>query len=126
MELSIFIAQVFALVYLAIGLGMLIDTKYYRKAFDSMIANSGVMYIGGVMALVIGFLIISSHNIWVKDWTVIITVLGWLAVVKGVMLLVFPKAMLNFSKGLMKKNLTIISVIVLILGGVLGYFGFIA
>jgi len=98
MELSIFIAKIFAFVYLAIGLGMLINTKYYKKAIDDMLDNSGVMYLGGVMALVIGYLMVTYHNFWVKDWTVIITVIGWLAFIKGVLLLVLPNAMIDFSK----------------------------
>ena len=30
------------------------------------------------------------HNVWVPDWRVIVTVLGWLLVLRGIMLLVFP------------------------------------
>jgi len=127
MDLSIFLAKIYGIVFIAVGLGMLINSKYYRKAIDGMLKNYGVMYLGGAMALIIGYVIITYHNFWVKDWTVIITIFGWIAFIKGIMLLVFPKAMISLSLSMIKKmNLTIWSIITLVLGLVLGYYGFIA
>ena len=127
MDLSIFIAKIYGIVFIAVGLGMLINPKYYLKAIDSMLKNYGVTYLGGTMALIVGYLIVTYHNIWVKDWTVIITIIGWIALIKGLSLLIFPKKSLEFSSSMVKKkNFTVWSVIALILGIVLAYFGFIA
>lgn len=126
MELSIFIAKIIAVVYLSVGVGMLLNGKYFKKMMNDMMGSPGQIYLGGLMALIAGFLIVTYHNIWVKDWTVIITVLGWMALVKGVTLLAFPKATLEMFKGMMKKwNFSIMGVFVIILGLILGYFGFI-
>jgi uncharacterized protein YjeT (DUF2065 family) len=125
MELSVLVAQIFGLVYVMFGLGMLINGSYYKKALDEMMNNSGFMVFGGMISLVIGFLLVRSHNVWVGDWTVLVTILGWLALVKGVLLLLAPNFLVDISKSILK-NTQVVGVGALILGLILGYFGFYA
>lgn len=127
MHLSIFLAKIYGIIFVAVGLGILINPKYYRKAMDSIVKDHGTMYLGGVAALIVGFLIVNSHNIWVKNWTVLITIFGWIGLIKGVALLVFPKKAAELSSKMMKKkNLMIWGTIALILGLIVSYFGFFA
>ncbi len=128
MDISIFVAQIAAIAYVAIGLGMLFDPSHYYKMYQEMLKNAGIAYIGGFMALVVGFLLVTYHNIWVSSWVVIITILGWLALIKGVLLFVAPKAFLNLTKSWFKTKtaFTWFGFFALVLGLVLGYFGFIA
>ncbi len=125
MELSIFIAQLYALAFLAIGLGILFNAKYYLKAYEGMMQESGLIYLGGVFALLIGFLIVTRHNVW-EGWPTIITVFGWIALAKGVMLIVFPGfAMPMFTSWFKNKGfLRIMGVFALLLGGFLAYVSF--
>ena len=127
MELSIFIAQLYAIAFLAIGLGMLFNAKYYQKAFDAMMKESGLIYLGGMLTLIIGFLMVTRHNVW-EGWPTIITVFGWIAVLKGVMLIVFPGfAMPMFASWFKNKGfLRIMGVCTLLIGGFLGYMSFLA
>ncbi|MDH5596637.1 MAG: hypothetical protein OEY44_00915 [Candidatus Peregrinibacteria bacterium] len=125
MDLSVFTAQVLAAVYLAIGLGMLLDKAHYKKLFDAALKDTGVMYLGGVMALVTGLALVNFHNEWVKSWEVLVTIMGWLALIKGVLLLALPGKFLGMTKSWVNsKNLGTYSVIVIALGLVFGYYGF--
>ncbi len=125
MELSIFLAQIFAVVYIVIGLGMLINPKHYKKLMDEFLKSAGMQYLGGVMALVAGFLIVMNHNIWEKSWVVLITIIGWLGLIKGVLLFIAPDKMGKTAKSMMKvKSFTVYAIIIIALGAVLGYFGF--
>jgi uncharacterized protein YjeT (DUF2065 family) len=128
MEVSIFIAKLIGLIYLVIGLGLIFNPKYYHKMFNDLLNDAPLTYISGMLALVIGLLFVIFHNIWLGSWVVVITVFGWLALVKGVLLLVFPKAMKKFSKGLFKTSnvLMLDGFIGLIFGLVFVYFGFFA
>ena len=65
MELSILIAKLIGLIYLVIGLGLVINPKYYHKMFDELLSDGALIYLSGIMALVAGFLLVSFHNIWV-------------------------------------------------------------
>ena len=126
METSIFIAKILGLVYLAVGLGMIFSPGYYREKFEEMVKNASFMYLGGLLALVVGFLVITYHNIWENSWVVLVTIIGWLALLKGLLLLIFPRTMINLCMPLVKKDSCLIAkgIIVLILGLIFGYFGF--
>jgi len=127
MELSIFIAKLFAVVYLMIGLGMLLSPAYYQKLMGDMLKNPFVFYFGGMLAAVIGFLLVTYHNIWESSWVVVVTIFGWLALLKGFMFLVFP-GHVAFWQGMFKKkgHMFIWALIVLAFGLFFGYYGFMA
>jgi hypothetical protein len=127
MELSILVAKVYAVVALLMGLGILANSKHYRKTFLEMLESKVAIFYGGIIALVVGILLISYHNVWEKSWIVIITVIGWGALVKGIALILFPdrfKFLKKFYKSSGYWNVQAVAIIVL--GLVLGYFGFIA
>lgn len=123
METSILVAKILGLCYVVLGLGILINGAYYKKVFNKFMDDSSFLFIGGVMSLVLGFLILNVHNVWVKDWTVLVTIIGWIALVKGIVLLVAPKFLVDFSRSILKHT-TVIGVGVLIMGGIFGYLGF--
>ncbi|MBC8377701.1 MAG: hypothetical protein H8E62_00860 [Planctomycetes bacterium] len=119
------IFQVFSIVYLSIGLGMLINSDFYKKLLTDLIESAAVMYLGGIMALAIGFLIVAFHNTWTCDLHVIITVIGWLALVKGISILAWPKMMIELSSAVMKGPfLKIMAVWVIFLGLLFSFLGF--
>jgi len=128
METSILLAKIFGLTYIVVGLGMLINKEYYHKLFKEYLKNESLVYFGGVAALVVGIVILSFHNYWVSSWEVIITVFGWMALIKGILLLLVPKALIDLFRPWFKNEttLTLFGLLALVIGVVLGYFGFIA
>lgn len=84
------VLQLIGLSYLLAGFGMLFDKKYFRELIREYLDSKILMYIGGYLALLVGFLLIAFYNAWVWDWSLIITLLGWLALAEGVVLVAFP------------------------------------
>jgi len=127
MELSMLIAKLYAVVAILLGLGILLNAKYYRKLFLEMLKNKGALFSSGVFSAVIGVLMITYHNIWVESWVVAITILGWAALVKGITLILFPETF-NFMKKYYKsaKYWNFQAVMLVIAGGILGYLGWFA
>lgn len=95
---------------------------------DDFCKSAASVFFSGLIALVVGLAIILTHNIWVANWTVLITILGWGALLKGIWLIVFPGTVFKLMQAYRKnKNISIIQlIIVLILGAVLTYLGFFA
>jgi len=120
------IYQILSLVYLVIGIGILLNPDFYKKLFEEFIKNTFALYLGGVMALVVGYLILAFHNTWTKDWSVIITIVGWIALIKGIVILVQPKMMIILSKAILKIEniLKIEAIVVIFLGLVFSFLGF--
>jgi len=126
METSTLIAQIAAVVYLGVALGAFISRDYFRRILDDFYGNAGLAFIGGFMALIVGFLIVHFHNHWVSDWTVLVTLLGWLALIKGVLIIVAPQSMHRLSKDFMTDaGIKIFPYITLLFGLVFAWFGFI-
>ena len=120
------IFQVFSLAYLAIGIGIFINKNFYKKLYEDCCQSSSVLYLGGMAALAIGYLLVAFHNTWTKDLSVIITVIGWIALTKGILIFACPKIIINITKAISSKDsiLKIQAVIVIIIGLLFAYLGF--
>jgi uncharacterized protein YjeT (DUF2065 family) len=120
------IFQLFSLVYLAVGVGMLISPGFYKKLFTDFCENAAVMYLGGVSALAIGYVILAHRGIrCTQDWSMILSLIGWIALIKGILILIQPKMMIALTKAMLKENLLKIeAVVIIILGLALSFLGF--
>jgi uncharacterized membrane protein YidH (DUF202 family) len=125
MEVSILVAKLYAVVGLLLGLGILVNPKYYRKTFLEILNAKTALFFAGVFAAIGGVLLVTYHNVWEKSWVVIITIIGWAALVKGIALIVFPESF-SFLRKYYKSTAywRFQAVALIIFALVLGYFGF--
>jgi hypothetical protein len=70
-----------------LGVGMAAGD--YTSVMREM-ADPALSILVGILTLLAGLAIVNAHNLWVSDWRVIITILGWLAIIRGVLSLLFP------------------------------------
>lgn len=90
MDTARFVAALIGPIYIVVGIGILFDPSHYRRMIEEFLRSPALVYLGGAMALGAGLSILYFHNNWSADWRVIITILGWLACLKGAHLLIFP------------------------------------
>ena len=125
METSIFLARVIGLIGIISTLAIIFN---YKKslAFDAeAIKNPLLSYLSGFLFLILGVLLVVSHSVWVFDWRLIITLLGWIILLKGVGRIFFPLAVRRLIEK--KKNNRIFflgEIVVLLLSLYLLYRGF--
>ena len=93
METSLFLAQFWGWLLVLTGAGVLIQSDSFLKSLDRLSDDKGFLLTSGYLALVIGLVTVLLHNVWSKDVTVLVTVFGWLSLIKGVVRLAFPKVM---------------------------------
>jgi peptidoglycan/LPS O-acetylase OafA/YrhL len=110
------ILKLFGLFYFLVGLGLFLNPKYYQKMLHDFVRHKIIIYVMSMLTVVVGFLLVSFHNVWVWGWTLLITVIGWLALIKGILALVFPEIFIKISKVWVKKNLNAWAVVIIILG----------
>ena len=126
MDLSVLIAKIISVIYLSAALGGFFSSNYYRKLSEDLYKNAALTYMMGFTAIILGILIVNYHNTWVKNWTVLITIIGWLALIKGIIIVVFPKFIQRLSEPFFSDRwLTIFPYVTLFLGLLFGYFGFV-
>jgi uncharacterized membrane protein len=100
METSILIARILA----TVSLGLLLSSKYYKEELPKLVINPAYLMLGGFIAIVFGFLILEFHNTRNSDWTVVITIFGWLSLLKGIILIVFPQIFTAYKDNVLKKG----------------------
>jgi len=84
METSLLIAKLIGVSYLFAGVGFLLNADYYHKAIKDLLKSATFMMMGGMMATLAGVLLVTYHNIWTGPWwVVLITIIGWIALLKG-------------------------------------------
>lgn len=125
METSILIAKIIGIIYLSFGLGIVINPQLYQKLLQQLLIDPSIRILGGIMAIIIGFLILEYHNFWEADWTIVISIIGWIALIKGILLLTFPK-FITIVKPVFdnEKSLRILAIFVMLIGIVFVYLGF--
>ena len=127
MELSKLIARMASVLYLSASFGAFFSAGYYRKIAGDLFNNSALVYVTGFITVIIGLLIVTYHNRWAKSWVVLITILGWLAMVKGVLLIAFPQFVHTLSERMLADSgANIFLYAAFCLGVLFAYFGFLS
>lgn len=126
MERSHFLAKLIGPVFIAGGLGMLFNTTVYRAMFERALHDHMLIYLSGVLALVAGLAVVIMHNDWKWHWPLIITVLGWLALIGGIVRMIAPQVIELFGLSVLSYSnfFTIDGGIAVLLGVLLCYFGY--
>lgn len=118
-----FFLQFFGYIMILIGLAMLISKSSREELINR--SNDNIMFFGFI-SLIIGLPIIIVHNKWVGIWEAIISLIGWLLVIKGFIRILnlpyFNKSRENkLSESMLKKY----SFVIIIIGGVFIYGSFV-
>jgi hypothetical protein len=119
------IFQFLGLTFFSIGVGMLGNPKFIKNIAQEFKNSTVSIFYGGLMSLAIGFPLVAFHNIWISNSTVVITIVGWMALFKGLALLMFPMPTMRFYKKALKQEL-LMSYFVTIIGVILLYLGYLA
>ena len=100
MDASIFLAKLMGPIFVIIGVGLFLNRERYLAVVDEVILSKTLLYVFGVMALTGGLAILLTHNVWVWDWPVVITIIAWLMVVRGSLRIVIPQQIEAIAKGM--------------------------
>ncbi|MBI5345751.1 MAG: hypothetical protein HZB76_01220 [Chlamydiae bacterium] len=124
--LTIYLAKLLGLYLFIIGFSMLFKTHHYQKAIKEISGSDAIMTLISFMPLAVGLSIVLGHNVWTMHWSVLITIIGWLLLLKGIARLFFYKHVMKVmaKKAEQKYFIMTMGVIVIIIGAVLAYLGF--
>jgi len=85
---TVFLAKLLGLFCILIGLEMIVQKDTWIGAVTQLMKDPPSLLLAGVIALGIGLAMVLGHNVW-RGGTlaVVVTILGWLSLVKGLALL---------------------------------------
>ena len=125
METSLALAHILGPLLVVAGLAFLLHFKRMQKMIKEFTKSPTLVYFAGGFNLIFGLVILEIHNVWEPNWTLLITLMGLFALLRGVLVLLFPDLV---TKGVKmwksKSNYTLFSVVLLLLGVFLCYMSY--
>ena len=97
------IAQVLGPLYVIVALGLFSKPERFAALATEMEARPAQCVIWGMVTLSLGLLILAFFDDWRADWTVIVTLIGWAATIKGVLLILAPEMLMGLSRRMFAK-----------------------
>jgi hypothetical protein len=88
---TIFLGRLLGLYLIAVSLGMLANRQRTLDALDEMALSGPWMLFSGMVATAAGLAVVLGHQVWSGGaLPVVVTLIGWAALLKGVTLLLVP------------------------------------
>jgi len=99
MPLHLNLASIFGPVLVIIGVWNLLYKENVKKMTDSLKKTPAALFIGGLINLIVGLTIINLSPPWVFHLPVLVPLLGWLCLLRGLMFLFMPNLFFELIKG---------------------------
>jgi hypothetical protein len=85
---TVFLSKLIGLYCIVISLSMFTNKQTTMETVTALMNNRPLLYVVGVMAVAAGLAMILSHNVWSGGaLPVVVTLIGWLALIKGALFL---------------------------------------
>jgi len=128
MQASIFIAQLLGPMFVVLGVALLAKPQMFRTILPEFIGSPTWLYLAGFIGLVAGITLVLTHNVWVLDWRLIITVIGWLTLARALITIFQPQWIVAAGTAILAHRGIFVGTAVtnLLIGLVLSYFGYAA
>jgi len=101
MEISFYLARFWGSLFVILGLAS-VGAKLLGRIIGYT-EDKTITISTGYITFLLGLITVTLHNIWVADWRVAITILGWTTLLKGIEKIAFPnrvnKIALKFKGG---------------------------
>jgi uncharacterized membrane protein len=123
---AVLIARLIGPLFVTIGVGVLINAQFYVGSVIEAVHSPTLVYMSGVASMLAGLAILNAYRAWTADWRVIVTILGWLMAIGGIVRIVLPQVAATVAPELYSgpTALMITGAIVLVLGGILTVKGY--
>lgn len=122
MDITIFFARLWGSFFIIFGT-LFIVTRQLGKTIE-MTDDKAFVISTGYITLIMGLVTVILHNVWVYGWEVIITVLGWSTLIKGISKVGFPEQIHKQAQRF-KKNQWLSTAIIILLGLFLLFMSFV-
>ena len=89
-ETSEKIARLMGPTLMLIAASVLFNRKSLPDLAAQIAGNWPIVFLSGLVLFVAGLAIVTRHNIWDRGWQMVVTILGWLAMIGGAARVLYP------------------------------------
>lgn len=102
MDISIFFARLWGSFFIIFG-ALFIITRQLGKTIE-MTDDKAFVISTGYITLLMGLVTVILHNVWELNWKVVITILGWSTLIKGITKVGWPEQIHKQAQRFKKKQ----------------------
>lgn len=125
MELSIFLAKWLGAYFIIVSLIAFFRKNHVIDVMEKISHSDAVIAFAGAISLLFGLFILIAHPVWEFNWRGLITLLGLLSVIQGILRFGFTKVLQRyFTSEKLERYYWIVFGVFFVLGLILVYFGF--
>jgi hypothetical protein len=110
----------------ALAAAMLLNLNSLPALTEEVSREPALILVSGILSFVAGLAIVRVHNRWPADWSLLVTILGWLFLFGGLVRMLFPVQLASIAAGV-GRNTGLVSaelIVLLIAGAFLSYKGY--
>ena len=113
MDLTIFFAKFWGALFMLLG-ALSVGAKFLKKVIGYT-EDRTITIATGYITMLLGLATVVAHNVWVWDWPVVITILGWTTFLKGIEKIAFPDR-INKKAQMFKSQSVLWGVVIFLIG----------
>ena len=113
MDITIFLARFWGSLFIILGLQS-IFVKFLGRVIQYT-EDKSITVFTGYITFLLGLATVVAHNVWVLDWRITITILGWATLFKGIEKIAFPNR-INKAAQKFKNQQVLWGIVILLIG----------
>ena len=119
------LAVFLGLYMVAAGIGFLAGRGSYATLIDELRNNTALGYVTGAFVFALGAAMVAVHNLWTGPLAIVVSLVGWGALIEGVLMLAIRRTFLGLVKVVPLTPATMVScgIAAIVFGAVLLYAG---
>jgi hypothetical protein len=120
------IARLVGPVFVVVGVGVMVNRSLYVEMIADAVRVPILIYLSGLLTLSAGIAMLNGYRAWTLDWRVIVTVLGWLFVIGGIIRIVLPAVAASIAPAVYAGPtiMALVGIVVLAVGAFLTFRGY--
>ncbi|GGG33402.1 hypothetical protein [Bizionia arctica] len=115
MDISILLAKFWGWYLLVFFIILSFNPRRIKQIFNDL-KDEKFLIIVSFIAIIVGLINILLHNVWEANWKLIITLIGWMALLEGLALFSFPKQTVKRLNVINVKFVQLIYMLLFIIG----------
>jgi hypothetical protein len=126
MPAATLIARLIGPLFAALGVGMIVNATFYAAAVGEGAHSPVLIAVSGMATLLAGIAILNAHHSWTADWRVLVTLIGWLFIIAGLIRLILPTVAESVAPAVYSGPAAeiVAGAVVLVIGAVLSFGGY--
>lgn len=125
---TLYLSQLFGPILFITGLSVLINQDEYKKMMVKEFKEFTLSYhIAAIAALSVGIAVVLSHNLWNTLPEILVSLIGWGALLKGIIRLLSPETSMQLIPKVAKcEYFTPMILVIIAWGGYMSWIGYLA